>query len=491
MATNAYFLNQYKLTTLSVAGGIDDSQTADIVIQDITDVETAKPGIIAITYADPIDTTKVEYISYTSIGAVTKELAGVTRGAEGSSAKTHDNGAVVAFSIISESHINNLATAVTIGGDETNALEGILDEDDMVTDSATKGATQQSIKAYVDNNASSSNHNLYENALINGNFDIWQRGTSFVAGANNDDVYLADRFILLSDGNDIVDVTQSTDVPNGSKYSMKLQVETANKKFGILQIIENKDAMKLDNQTFTVSFKAKTTTAKVIENLRVAVISWDSTADTVTSDIVSAWEAEGTVPTLVANWTYENTATDKAITTSWATYSVTGITIDTTSMANVGIFIWVDDGDAAVDDELFISQVKLELGSTATTFQPKSYAEELMACQRYYYRMDAGSPYQTFANGSADSTTRASHQVNFPIEMRAVPTLSSSTASSFWNNDGANTIALSALSIDTSNDGKFGCQLNAAVVSGLTQFRPYYLRANNDTTLFIAFDAEL
>jgi len=150
MATNAYFLNQYKLTTLSVAGGINDSQTTGIVVQDITGVEIAKPGICAITYADPIDTTKIEYVTYTSINNSTKALVGVTRGAEGSTAKAHDNGATVAFSIISESHINNLATALTIGGDETNMIEGVKDEDDMASDSATALSTQQSIKAYVD-----------------------------------------------------------------------------------------------------------------------------------------------------------------------------------------------------------------------------------------------------------------------------------------------------------------------------------------------------
>lgn len=149
MATNAYYLNQFISTTLSTAGGIDDSQTTGIKITSTSGVTTDKPGILCLSYSDPIDITKAEWISYTSID-VFNELQGVTRGEEGFSAKAHSNGVTVAFPI-SRSHINNLNDALIIDGDETNLLEGILDEDDMASDSATKGVTQQSIKAYVDN----------------------------------------------------------------------------------------------------------------------------------------------------------------------------------------------------------------------------------------------------------------------------------------------------------------------------------------------------
>lgn len=108
MAT-LFYANQYITTQLSVAGGIDDSQTTGIILQSITGVDDTKPGIIAVTWSDPIDTTKVEYISYTSINSSTKELQGVVRGVDGYSAKSHLNGASIAFPL-SESHINNLIT---------------------------------------------------------------------------------------------------------------------------------------------------------------------------------------------------------------------------------------------------------------------------------------------------------------------------------------------------------------------------------------------
>lgn len=171
MATNAYYLNQFISTTLSTAGGIDDSQTTGIKITSTSGVTTDKPGILCLSYSDPIDTTKAEWISYTSID-VFNELQGVTRGAEGFSAKAHANGVTVAFPI-SESHINNLNDALIIDDTETNLLEGILDEDDMASDSATKGATQQSIKAYSDSATQTLTNKTLTSPVFNGNVDGW------------------------------------------------------------------------------------------------------------------------------------------------------------------------------------------------------------------------------------------------------------------------------------------------------------------------------
>jgi hypothetical protein len=100
------YLNQYFTTTLNVGGGLDNSQTTGIVIQAVSGLDIAKPGVACLTYSDPINTSTAEWITYTSIDG-SNELQGVVRGAEGFGAKTHTNGAVVAFPL-SESHINNL-----------------------------------------------------------------------------------------------------------------------------------------------------------------------------------------------------------------------------------------------------------------------------------------------------------------------------------------------------------------------------------------------
>ena len=118
MATLKY-LSQYFITSLSVGGGIDASQTTGIVLQSVAGVsDISKPGQICVSYSDPIDTGVAEWINYTSING-SNELVGVTRGCEGYSAHTHLQGATVAF-VMSASHHNDVVNAVKKVYNETS-----------------------------------------------------------------------------------------------------------------------------------------------------------------------------------------------------------------------------------------------------------------------------------------------------------------------------------------------------------------------------------
>ena len=260
-----------------------------------------------------------------------------------------------------------------------------------------------------------------KNALINGNFVGWQRGVSFTSAttpANSDDTYLPDRWVLLSDGNDIVDVTRSTTVPTtGFKYSAALDVETANKKFGILQIIENIDCQHLIGNIVVFSFYAKVSATTKLDNLKAAIISWSSTADVVTSDVVSSWNNENTNPTLAANWTFENTPSNLSPTTSFARYSVSA-TIDTASTTNVAVMIWSDVTDTTAGDFLYITGCQLEVGSIPTNYEFRPIAEEATLWLRFYQKF---TTQELFGRGTA--TTSLVVTVHTPVELRTSPIL--------------------------------------------------------------------
>lgn len=272
-----------------------------------------------------------------------------------------------------------------------------------------------------------------ENRLFNASFAIGQRGTTFTSAttpANNDDTYLLDRWILLSSGNDIVDVSQeTTTVPTGGQTAVLLDVETANQKFGLLQVIEQRNIAGIPGGTASLSFKARKGAANAtVTTMRAAVISWDGTANTVTSDIVSAWNVSGTDPTLVANWTYENTPADLTLTDSYQTFSIEGVSIDTPGTNNIGVFLWYNNADGTVGDLVYITDVQLVAGSSAGAFNPRLINQDLAGCQRYYEK----SYSTTTAPGTATTTSSVSftagntatsdyYSAVFRVEKRTTP----------------------------------------------------------------------
>ena len=360
---------------------------------------------------------------------------------------------------------------------------GVKDEDDMVSDSATHLATQQSIKAYVDVNRRVSNR------LINGNFSVAQRGTTFDATttpANSDDTYLLDRWFLLSDGNDIVDVTQQSDGACGDLNYIRLDVETASKKFGIAQIIKQKNVADLLGGTSVVSlsFNAKVNniSAGRLDNIKAGVVTWSGTADTVTSDIISVWGAEDTTPTLIANATFENTPANLSVTTSDARYTIENIAIDTSSAANLIVFIWADGLTGTVTDTLEISNVQLEKGAIATDFEQRPYQEELSLCEEHY-RIVSG------LSGISANTTLVDVAVPLSPPMHSQPVPETTGALTFTDAYASDyTQSVKTAPSLAGTQSKYGLRVRLSNFTGLTVGR---VVMSADGTYFITLDSEL
>lgn len=328
----------------------------------------------------------------------------------------------------------------------------------------------------------------FRNRLINGDMSIAQRGTTFDAATtflNSDDLYTLDRWYLLTDGNDIVDVTQNqAAAPTNRLNCIRLDVETANKKFGIAQIIEQKNCVGLIGGPVTLSFKAKVSATTNLDNLKAAIVAWDGTADTVTSDIISAWGVEGTNPTLIANATYENTPANLNPSTSWQTFTITA-NVDTASAKNIIVFIWSDVTDTTVGDFLYITDVQLESGETATPYDDIPAIEQLQRCARYLPCYDSSLTYgaSNFVGwGQNFSTTQGVATVPFLAPVRTAPTGATvSLASHFgvYKADGS-VAACTALAFNSSS--LTGGTLVTTVASGLTAGNSAMLLQNGSTS---------
>lgn len=163
-----YYAQQFATTKLSVSGGIDTSQTTGIVLQSVTGIDTAKAGVLCLSWSDPINEATYEYITYTSING-SKELVGVARGAEGTTGRAHGDLSDVAW-VLSESHINNLNAAMVAEHSEAgvhtaisklaystlNAPEGFLLNGKIVPSVASNNLTV-AIKGMDGNDPSASN----------------------------------------------------------------------------------------------------------------------------------------------------------------------------------------------------------------------------------------------------------------------------------------------------------------------------------------------
>ena len=343
--------------------------------------------------------------------------------------------------------------------------------------------------------------NPARNYLINGDFAVTQRGggatyTSATTPANNDDTYCHDRWLLLSDGNDIVDVGRVVANRTDSRYFNYVDVETADKKFGFAQIIEAQDAAQLvgGSAVVTLSFVSAVSNTSRLDDVRAGIVSWNGTADSVTSDLISAWNGADTNPTLATNWTFENTPANLSVGTSFARYSVTA-TIDTSSTANIAAFIWSNSLDNDVGDIFYLGACQLEVGSYATPFITESFQENLTKCQRYYEVIKMQS-YARVGNSLNTNDTRG-HAFDFKAEKRTSSltmghsTIGRSSNEFTFTNDAGNYV-----STDPDDIGAYLTATNASIyatsstnIAGLTNDSISCIYVNGVGEL--NFDAEL
>ena len=153
-AQETKLFNAYESTLTATAGASDLTFTVNSVTAP-TSVTLAVPFYLVI---NPDSSTNREVVEITSINTGTKTLTcsaigkRYLAGSAAASGLSHASGSTVRMSPVQQ-HIEDLNDRVDtiINEDGTSVNTSLfLDEDDMSTDSATKGVTQQSVKAYVD-----------------------------------------------------------------------------------------------------------------------------------------------------------------------------------------------------------------------------------------------------------------------------------------------------------------------------------------------------
>jgi hypothetical protein len=279
---------------------------------------------------------------------------------------------------------------------------------------------------------SGSNNVTMRNRIINGAMTINQRGGT-ISATGTDNVYGVDRWQMrTTSGSTVVSMQQSSTAPAGFINSFLLTVTTA-------------DASLASGDVCCLVQK--------IEGLNISDLGWGTAnAQPVT---VSFWVRSSVTGTYGAgvqnsagNRSYPSSfVINAADTFEYKTITIPGDTTGTWLTTNgVGVYLWFSlatganalgtanswaaadyrgttgqvNWGATLSNTFYITGVQLEEGTAASPFEYRLYGQELVLCQRYFYRWDIQDMHAqtSWASVANDVSTRWV----MPVTMRAKPT---------------------------------------------------------------------
>ena len=319
---------------------------------------------------------------------------------------------------------------------KVNSIKGVGATDAAITVNNTDGTCTANLS-----------NRQGKNLIINGGMTIAQRGVSSTASGYK----TVDRFQVIFSGTDEAPTQAQVDVAAGTTpYSLgfrkALKVTNGNQTSGVgaadyiwiqtsleAQDIANSGWNYISSLSFiTLSFWIK---SSVPQTFKGYLRSRDGTNQTYSFETGSLTQDTWTKVTKTisgnSNLTFDNNNeqgiqinllpfmgtdfTNNSVTEdAWAVYSGSTTMKDNTST-------WYTTNDATLE----ITGVQLEVGSVATDFEHRSFAQELALCQRYYFQGDGQENGASLNNyygciyGSGNSMVK----VSFPTTMRAKPTV--------------------------------------------------------------------
>ena len=256
-----------------------------------------------------------------------------------------------------------------------------------------------------------------KNLIINGELQIWQRGSS-ITGAYGNRPYTADMFriynVISGSG---ATFSRSTDVPsNEFAYSLKRDTSSYNGNSEVNIPIElnrtGSESPFIPGETYTFSYwvKGDKNDTAFINNATGRWSSSVSSGTYVSDRLVKGYSGSGNWEKVIHEFTI-----DSAVPGSATYFSI----LIGRNMSHVGVNYWTG--------------FQLERGRNATDFEHRSYGEELALCQRYYCK--SYKPEQSPGAGTSDgiqiirnydpNNGRSDHPagVQFPVTMRDVPNI--------------------------------------------------------------------
>jgi len=273
-----------------------------------------------------------------------------------------------------------------------------------------------------------------KNMIINGAMQISQRATSATGLGNANGYFAVDRFDIslgaTSAGRFTMSQSTVTDL-EGFPNALKLDCTTADTSIAagealiVGQNIEGQNVQRLtatstSTKAFTLSFYAKSNSSRAIAS-EILFVNGTNRQISKLHTIGTSWARYTmTVPAASSTQIDDDNSHELSV-NFWvhagSTYSSGTINDDALdSITNANRAVGIGSLFASTDNTLEITGMQLELGEQATPFEHRTFADDFIACQRYYQ-------IGAFLAGSGnDSNFRTT--VSFSTPMRAQPTLS-------------------------------------------------------------------
>ena len=345
------------------------------------------------------------------------------------------------------------------------------------------------------------------NLIINGAMQVAQRGDQ---SGLTDDAYALDRWqfaVFGSSGHGTYTISQDSSVkPDSFAESLKIDCTVADTSLAsdvaivLRQKIEGQNLQHLEYATanakdVTLSFWIRSNlTGTGVINLRNVNADKHAGA-TYTINAADTWEYKTVT---IAGDTANKFTSDNANRLEVRFYFAAGsnfssgtqvTTWSSRTSANDAADLTLDVG-SSISNYVNITGLQLEVGDTATPFEHRSYGDELAKCQRYTWRVTGTGLYYRFGVGFCTSTTAGNVSLSFPQRMRSQPSLSYSGTFAVHHGTGPSVSTTTSITYDTQAQGVDGTTL-VGTTTGLTTSNACQLIANNDSSAYIEFDAEL
>jgi hypothetical protein len=257
----------------------------------------------------------------------------------------------------------------------------------------------------------------FRNAIINGNFDIWQRGTSFTGLE-----YTADRWNSNRTGTTHTVTRQAftvgqTTVPGEPTYFCRTVVSSVAGAGNVALLLQRIEGVRtFAGQQVTINFWAK---ADATKNIAVELEQNFGTGGSPSAVVTTIGTTKVSIGT-----------TFQKVTVTVTVPSISGKTLGTDNNDFVALNIWFDAGSTfnSRTDTLGqqsgtfdIAQVQVEPGPIATTFERRPIGTELNLCQRYFQLGDMKFWGYNTSGGNLGQ------RVSFNTQMRVGPSVTTSS----------------------------------------------------------------